>query len=101
MRYLGRSRPDRNQAEIMRQLTTYGMTVVDTHDVGGGFGDIAVGYQGENFFFEIKNPKVRKCDRELTKDEKEFHKTWLGQIDVIQFSEDAVKIIYKKTGAVV
>ena len=46
-----------------------------------------------NWLFEIKKSDGPPCERKLTKDEMEFHRTWMGQIAVIESAEQAVRIM--------
>lgn len=63
-------RIDANQSEIVAALRACGCTVAITSDVGGGFPDLVVGYQGRNFLLEIKTPggKLTPDQVEVVKD---------------------------------
>ena len=93
-------RVDENQSEIVEKIRKNypDATVHCTHMVGDGFGDTVVGYHGFNFILEIKNPKQRPSKRKLKGKEKDFHRDWKGQVDVIEFFEDFVEILIKKFG---
>ena len=82
------ARTDTNQASIVKALRDMGATVLLLHQVGGGCPDIAVGYFGKNYFFEIKVRGGR-----LTPDESEFLASWNGQASVIHSAEEAVDIM--------
>lgn len=82
---------DSNQKKIVENLREMGMTVIDLHEVGHGCPDIAVGYRGLNFLFEIKGRHGK-----LTDDQKLFKEQYRGQYDVIRSTMDAVSIIEKK-----
>ena len=86
-------RVDRNQKEIVAALRKVGCTVTCTHMVGKGFPDIVVGYQGENYLFEIKDCDKSKSRQKMTKKELEWHDSWHGQKAVISSFQDAVNII--------
>lgn len=86
MRKYGRI--DANQTLIVRDLRKIGATVAITSMVGGGFPDIVVGWRGKNFGFEIKDPSAALSDRRLTKDEKDFHGMWQGQICKVETMEE-------------
>lgn len=47
-------RVDANQRSIVADLRAIGATVEDLHEVGDGCPDIAVGFRGQNYLFEIK-----------------------------------------------
>jgi len=83
-------RVDNNQKEIVKELRKFGATVAHTHIIGKGFPDIVVGYSGNNFLFEIKEPGARE---KLTDKEKVWLNAWLGQSEVIENSQEAIEII--------
>lgn len=86
---------DVNQRDIVRELRSKGYSVAITSAQGQGFPDICVGYNGQNFLFEIKDPNKPPSQRKLTPDEKCFHDSWSGQIEIILTSKDAIAIIEK------
>lgn len=88
-----KKRVDINQPNIVKYLKTQGYSVAHTHTVGDGFPDIIVGYKKHNFLFEIKNPEQTKSKKKLTDDEVKFHRTWQGNVYVVEYAEDAIKII--------
>ena len=90
-----KKRVDINQNAIAQCLKAAGLSVAYTHMVGQGFPDIIVGYKGLNFLFEIKNPEQSPSKRKLTEDEETFHKSWRGNVHIIEYAEDAIKIIKK------
>ena len=75
------SRTDANQAEIVKVLREFGCTVVDLSAVGSGCPDIVVGYQGRNYFFELKLPA--KASR-LNAVQRRWHDAWQGQASVVR-----------------
>ena len=88
-------RVDANQAEIVEALRDIGAGVAVTSDLGNGFADIVVGWQGNNWLFEIKDFSKPPSARRLTPAEKKFHDTWRvhGQIDVITSFDDALQYL--------
>lgn len=70
-----------------------GVSVFDTHTIGGGFPDIVVGYQGNNYLFEIKDGAKPRSGRKLTPKEIEFCRDWRGQVAVVFTIADIAKII--------
>ena len=87
-------RVDSNQPEIVADLRAFpGVTVTHTHEVGKGFGDIVCGYRNRSYLFEIKDPAKPASKRKLTPAEYKFHKSWTGQIDVIETAEEALLIM--------
>jgi hypothetical protein len=88
-----RGRTDANQTAIIRDLRKLGATVFGTSNLGSGFPDILVGFQGSNWLFEIKDPNQPPSKQKLTDDEKDFHLAWNGQVAVITSAEDAMDIM--------
>lgn len=71
---------DGNQAGIVEALRGIpDLSVAVTSALGGGFGDIVVGYRGFNFIFEIKLDEAQ----DLTDDQRKFHGGWKGQIQKV------------------
>ena len=66
------------------------------HELGKGAPDILVGFHGENFIFEIKDPDKPPSHRKLTGDEEKWHEKWRGQINTVLYVYDIVEIIKKK-----
>lgn len=85
MRY---GNPDRNQPKIVEDLRDIGATVKILTGVGDDFPDIIVGWQGENFLFEIKSAKG-----ELSKGQKKFRAEWRGQVDKAKTLGDILKVL--------
>lgn len=70
---------DANQAEIVAALRAVGATVITCHAVGKGFPDLVVGYRGETFLIEVKDPSQPLHRHELTPAQVEFHAAWRGR----------------------
>ena len=94
-------RLDGNHKQIVQELRQFpGVSVHSTAQLGGGFGDIVVGYKKTNYLFEIKDPTKPPSSRVLTPDEQKFHSNWSGQIDTVMSTEDVLKRIgYPIAGA--
>ena len=86
-------RVDANQSSIVRALREIGASVQSLADLGKGVPDIAVGYHGKNYLFEIKDWKQPPSKRRLTPDEKKWHQAWNGQVHVVETFDEALKII--------
>lgn len=86
-------RVDANQPQIVKDLRASGYSVVSLARVGGGCGDILVGYRDHNLMFEVKDPSQPPSKRRLTDEEMQFHNDWKGQIDVIETIEQAFELI--------
>ena len=83
-----RKRVDENQKVIVAMLRDMGASVIPLHWVGRGFPDLAVGWKGLNYLFEVKN-----TSKKLTPKEAEFFKAWKGQAHVIESFDDAWRIL--------
>ena len=92
-RFTAGSRLDDNQPELVRQLRAIGASVTSTAGVGDGFPDICVGWRGQNYLLEIKDPKKIPSRRKLTPDEKEWHDRWGGQVAVVETFEDCLQVL--------
>lgn len=84
------ARTDGNQAEIVAVLRKLGVTVACTHTVGDGFPDLVCGWRGQNFLFEVKDPKQPESKRKLTEDERKFRDEWRGHVCTIETYQDAL-----------
>ena len=79
---------DATQDWFVKHLREYpGVSVFETNDVGGGFGDIVVGFRNRNMIVEIKVPGKRD---ELTDNEKKFRDTWTGAYMVAIIPEEVL-----------
>lgn len=87
-----RKRRDANHAQIIRELEQAGVSVKDCSQLSG-FVDIACGYRGRTFLFEIKDPEKPPSKRALTPDEEDFHERWKGHLAIILTSEEAIRIM--------
>ena len=94
------ARVDGNQVEIVMALRQIGASVAPCHAVGQGFPDICVGWQGNTYLLEIKDPSKPKSGQKLTKSQVEFHEKWRGQVVVVRTVIEALAAIgipYKGT----
>ena len=94
----GTTKVDGNQARIVRLLRDRGCTVTSLASVGAGCPDIIVGYMGQNFLFEVKDPDQPKHRHKLTAHEAQWHAAWKGQVKVIFTAKDALTHIDHVTG---
>lgn len=83
-----RNTADSNQPEIVEGLRKFGASVFHAGNVGAGFPDIVVGYNGQNYLMEIKTEKG-----ELSDSQKLFIEKWFGKVYVIRSLSRAIEII--------
>ncbi len=88
-----RGKLDRNQAEIVRALRQAGASVLSLADHGEGCPDLLVGLRGMNLLLEIKDPMQPPSKRRLTEDEKTFHASWSGHIEIVESVEEALNLL--------
>lgn len=96
MAFLRRRRfgnPDRNQKPIVQDLRRLPASVAITTGVGGGFGDIVVGFQGITVIGEVKrNPKrVTPATVALRESQDKFRAEWRGG-PILTFTDSAQAI---------
>lgn len=91
-------RQDANQPDIVSGLLYMGATVQVLSAVGQGCPDLMIGWKGQNYLIEIKNPEKPKGDQRLTPDQIKWHGFWRGQKAVARTIEDAIAIINGATG---
>ena len=90
------ARKDGNQSKIERALKRRHITYTDTSTFGNGFPDLVVGYDSQNYLFEVKDPDQPPSKRMLTPAEQTFHQSWRGQVAVIETVEDVLRVIFDK-----
>lgn len=82
------AKKDLNQDAIVAELLACGCSVRKTHQLGGGFPDLAVGWRGRTLLVEVKQPGK---EDDLTADEREFFAAWRGAAIVAYRAEDVIK----------
>lgn len=82
---------DMNQPFIVDRLRLSGYGVIDCSDMAFGFPDIMVISDSGTYLFEIKNPNTKYYG--LTDKQKEWHNNWQGQVDTIEYAEEAIRIM--------
>ena len=87
------ARVDENQAAIVDALRKAGCSVFVASKVGGGFPDLVVGYGGQTYLLEVKNPNVPKADRQLTEEQSVFFCFWRGHAEVVLTPEEALQVV--------
>lgn len=88
-----RGRVDANQSAIVRDLRKIGASVFILSSLGDGAPDIAVGFRGRNYFFELKDPTQPPSARRLTDWEQVFHAAWRGQVSIAESIHDIWDVI--------
>ena len=87
-------RTDGNQTPLIKDLRRIpGLKVLILSSVGDGCPDFCTGWMGLNHLFEVKNPDMPPSKRKLTKDERRFHNTWTGQVDVVLTLRDILDVL--------
>lgn len=92
---------DENQRTIVRALEAFGASVQLLHAVGGGCPDLLVGYRGNNWLLEVKNPATRYgqgkkggATAEATKrSQLRWHLTWRGRVCTVRTVDEALQTI--------
>jgi len=85
-----RARIDANQNEIAKALRAIGCSVLFTHQLGDGAGDLLIGFRGRNLMLELKDGDKPKSRQKLTKDETEFKSSWRGHYAVVSSVAEAI-----------
>ena len=91
---------DGNQKDIVQALRMVGASVSACQAVGKGFPDLVVGYQGQNYLIEVKDPSQPKHRHEFTPAQVEFHRDWRGQICKVFTAREALEVIGALRGSV-
>jgi len=86
-------RVDANQKSIVAALRRLGATILIMSDLGKGAPDIAVGWRGFNYFFELKDGSKPPSARKLTEAEEKFFCEWQGQVHIVYSVDDAVNYL--------
>ena len=90
MRY--NARVDSNQKQIVTDLRKLGYSVLHTHQLKNCF-DILVGFNGNNYAFELKDGNKPPSQKKLTPGEQNFFDSWRGQVNKVESVEEIIKII--------
>lgn len=85
-----RAKVDDNQKEVVQALRAAGCSVQSLATTGAGVPDLLVGYGGQNYLLEVKNPQGRN---RLTPAQKEWHAKWRGQCAVVRSVQEAFSAI--------
>ena len=80
------ARKDRSQALIVEGLRRIGAKVIPTSQKG--VPDLSVGYQGVNYYLEVKDEKGK-----LTPAQVEFFDMWPGQAAIVRNLDEALRVL--------
>ena len=81
---------DNNQPEIVKLFRKLGASVQHIHRVGQGCPDLAVGFRGKSYLFELKDGNKPPSQRKLTPDEEKWHIEWEGHVEIIESLDDVI-----------
>lgn len=85
---------DRNQSAIVDYLRKRGASVQILSTLGKGVPDLLVGWQGDNYLFEVKVPKAKaQAAGKLTDDQIKWHAQWRGQVVIVRNNFDCERIL--------
>lgn len=81
---------DANQKEIVRLLNEIpGVKAV----VIGDPVDLLIGYKARNYMFEIKDGGKKDYEHRYTKKQRDFLKTWPGQVRVAKSFDEILQVL--------
>lgn len=95
MRYA--AKVDDNQPSIVSDLRKLGVSVQPLHTVGKGVPDLLCGFRGKNILIEVKDGAKMPSQQKLTKDQKDWHSAWRGQVAVVNSTEQALELLRVET----
>lgn len=93
-----RAKVDANQSAIVLDLVQHGWTVQSLAPVGVGCPDLLVGAGGINVLLEVKDGDKPQSARCLTPDQRSWHRSWRGQVDVVCNEREAVLAVLTAIG---
>ena len=98
MRRYWRAKRDGSHTPIVKALRAAGCSVAETHAVGNGFPDLAVGVGGISVFLEVKRPgrgKAHGASEKATAARQEaFAESWRGgPILTVSSPEEALRAL--------
>lgn len=90
------ARVDANQPRVVAELRDFGISVHITSQLGDGFPDLVCGFMGINGLYELKDPEKFVSQQQLSKDEKQFHNDWKGDVQVVFTSTEIIHDLLRK-----
>jgi hypothetical protein len=91
------ARVDANQLATIKefQRAMPDASVFDASACGEGFPDLVVGWRGNNYLFEVKNPEMSPSRRALTEPQESFHGSWQGQVHVVHSAAEMLAVMLR------
>lgn len=85
------SKVDANQKAIVHALRLIGASVESLHQVGKGVPDLLVGFRGQMWLLEVKNPDGRN---RVHMEQTAWHDAWQGpEVLVVRSVDEAVEAV--------
>ncbi len=84
---------DGNHRAIVAHLEAIGCSVQTLAAVGRGVPDLLVGRRAVNVLIEVKDGEQAPSRRQLTADQREWHRRWRGQVAVAHTPEEAEAVV--------
>ena len=89
----GRTHVDKNQNEIIKAFEQCGCSVLNCARIGSGFPDLVVGFQGNNYLVEVKNPANSYGKKGLNSNQIEWANNWPSPVLVARTLDDVVRFV--------
>jgi endogenous inhibitor of DNA gyrase (YacG/DUF329 family) len=83
------AKKDANHDDVVSALKGVGACVIDMSNVGRGFPDLIVGFDGLTILVEVKNPKTSYGRKGLNKNQVKWKEMWSGGAYCVVDSPDA------------
>ena len=88
------AKTDQNHTALLKQIRKIpNVSVCDLSGAGSGVPDVCLGFQGRNYFIEIKRPDVAPSASKLNDKQQEFFETWRGQAQVVRTLADVLAVL--------
>ena len=87
---------DANQVAVVKKLRDCAVKVEVLSGVGQGVPDLLCGFRGVNVLLELKDGEKFPSDRKLTLDQKAWHESWPGQVDVVEDFDSAFAVVLRE-----
>ena len=84
-RSYSRNSRDKNEPAIIQALVAVGATVQQAD-----FCDLVVGFRGQNYLIEVKNPEGKN---KIEESQAKLLETWRGQYEIVKTADEALRVI--------